>query len=79
MISQSLTNLVSFIMHVCSVVSDSVTPWTVTHHAPLTMGFHRQEYWSGLPFPPPEDLPDPGIKLASLVSPALAGRWILYH
>ena len=37
------------------------------------MGFSRQEYWSGLPFPPPGDLPDPGIKLASLESPALAG------
>ena len=37
------------------------------------MGFSRQEYWSGLPFPPPEDLPDPGIESASLISPALAG------
>ncbi|ELR60425.1 hypothetical protein M91_18992, partial [Bos mutus] len=41
--------------------------------APLSMGFPRQEYWSGLPFPTPGDLPDPGIKPASLVSPALAG------
>ena len=39
-----------------------VTPWTVAHHAPLSMGLSRQEYWSGLPFPSPEDLPDPGIK-----------------
>ena len=39
------------------------------------MGFPRQEYWSGLPFPPPGDLPDPGIKPASFVSPALAGRF----
>ena len=38
------------------------TPWTVAHHAPLSMGFSRQEYWSGLPFPSPEDLPYPGIK-----------------
>ena len=37
------------------------TPWTVAYHAPLSMGFPRQEYWSGLPFPSPEDLPDPGI------------------
>ena len=41
------------------------TPWTVAYQAPLSMGFSRQEYWSGLPFPSPEDLPDPGIKLAS--------------
>ena len=39
-----------------------VTPWTVAHQAPLSMGFSRQEYWSGLPFPSPEDLPDRGIK-----------------
>ena len=38
------------------------TLWTVAHHAPLSMGFSRQEYWSGLPFPSPEDLPDPGIE-----------------
>ena len=37
-------------------------PWTVAHQAPLSMGFSRQEYWSGLPFPSPGDLPDPGIK-----------------
>ncbi|ELR61614.1 hypothetical protein M91_19068, partial [Bos mutus] len=41
--------------------------------APLSMGFARQEYWSGLPFPSPGDLPDPGIKTGSLVSAALAG------
>ena len=56
-------------------MSDSVTPWTVSHQAPLSMGFSRQEYWSGLPFPSPGDLPNPGIELASLVSPALAGRF----
>ena len=38
------------------------TPWTVAHQAPLSMGFSRQEYWSGLPFPSPGDLPDPGIE-----------------
>ena len=38
------------------------TPWTIAHHAPLSMGFSRQEYWSGLPFPSPGDLPDTGIE-----------------
>ena len=42
-----------------------VTPWTVARQAPLSMGFPRQEYWSGLPFPTPGDLPDPGIELLS--------------
>ena len=50
-----------------------VTLWTVACQAPLSMGFSRQEYQSGLPYPPPEDLPDPGIKPVSLTSPALAG------
>ena len=49
-----------------------VTPWTVAHQAPLSMGFSRQEYQSGLPFPPPGDLLDPGIEP---VSPVLAGRF----
>ena len=49
-----------------------MTPWTLDHQAPLSMGFSRQEYWSGLPCPPPGDLPDPGIDL-SLMSVALAG------
>ena len=40
-------------------------PWTVAHQAPLSMGFSRQEYWSGLPFPSPGNLPDPGIELRS--------------
>ena len=43
-------------------VWDFVTPWTVAHRAPLSVGFSRQEYWSGLPFPSPRDLPDPGIE-----------------
>ena len=47
-------------------------PWTVAHQASLSMGFFRQEHWSGLPFPPPGDLPDPGIELASPTSSALA-------
>ena len=49
------------------------TPWTIARQAPLSMGFSRQEYWSGLPCPPPRDLPDPGIAPTSLMSPALAG------
>ena len=59
-------------------MSDSATPWTVTHQAPLSMGFSGQEYWSGLPFPSPEDLSDSGIALASLTTPALAlaGRFV---
>ena len=54
----------------CSVMSNSVTPQTVTCQAPLSMGFSRQKYWSGLPFPFSGDLPDPGIESRS-PSPAL--------
>ena len=46
------------------------TPWTVAHQAPLSMGFSKQEYWSGLPFPSPGDLPNPGIEPTS---PTLQG------
>ena len=49
------------------------TPWTIAHQAPLSMRFSRQEYWSGLPFPPPGDLPDAGVEPTSLMSPARAG------
>ena len=49
-----------------------VTPWTVACQAPLSMGILQPRYWSGLPCPPPGDLPDPGIELTSLLSPALA-------
>ena len=52
-----------------------VTPWTVAHQAPLSMGFSRQGYWSGLPGPPPGDLPDPGTDPGSLMAPTLAGRF----
>ena len=52
-----------------------VTPWDVAYQAPLSMGFPRQEYWSGLSCPPPGDLPDPGIEPRSFASPALAGRF----
>ena len=51
----------------------SETPWTVAPQAPLAMGFSGQEYWSGLPCPPPGDLPDPGVEPAFLMSPAMAG------
>ena len=54
------------------VMSDSVSPQTVAHQAPLPMGFPRQEDWSGLSFASPGDLPDPGIEPVSLASPALA-------
>ena len=54
------------------------TPWTVAHQVPLPMGFPRQEYWSGLPFPSPGDLPDPGIKPKPF-NVSCIGRWILYH
>ena len=60
--------------------SDSGTPWTVTYQAPLSMGLSRQEYWSGLPFPSPGYLPEPGIEPGS---PALQADTLLseppYH
>ena len=63
----------------CCLVAKScptlATPWTLAHQAPLSMGFPRQEYWSGLPFPSPGDLLDPDIEPRSLMSPALAGRF----
>ena len=60
---------------VISIMSNSVMLWTVAHQAPLSMGFSRQEYWSGLPCPPSGDLPDSGIKPASLKFPALVDRF----
>ena len=68
----SFTHPLSVLSHF-SCVQLVVTPWTVAHQAPLSMRFSWQEYWSGLPCPPPEDLPDPGIKPLSLKSLALAG------
>ena len=65
------------VCQVASVVSNSyTTPWTVAPQALVSMEFSRQEYWSGLPFPSPSDLPNPGIDLASLLSP---GRQVIYH
>ena len=55
-------------------MSNSVSPpWAIDHQAPLSMEFPRQENWSGLPFPSPEDLPDPGIEPISLEFPVLVG------
>ena len=54
----------------------SVTPWTVACPPPLSIACSRQDYWSGLPFPSPGDLPNPGIKPASPVAPVLAGRFL---
>ena len=51
----------------------STTPWTVARQAPLSMGFSRQEYWGGLPFPSPGDRPDPGTEPTSLMPPVLVG------
>ena len=59
------------VVQLLSCVQLFTTPWSVARQAPLSMGFPRQEYWSGLPFPPPGDLPDPGIEP---VSPARADR-----
>ena len=62
-----------FLSFTHQVVSESfVTPWIAACQSPLSKGFPRQEYWSGLPFPSPRDFPDPGIKL---VSPTLASRF----
>ena len=71
--SPSVYEMLSFVVVVQSAVSNSATPWTVARQAPLAMAFSRQEYWSELSFPPPGDLPDPGIKPMSL------GRQVLYH
>ena len=68
-------------MHTCvinrfSSVRVHVRLWTVAHQAPLSLGFSRQEYWSGLLGPPPGDLPDLGVEPTSLTSPALAAEFL---
>ena len=63
----------------CSVMSNSLQLWSVTHQAPLSMEFPRQEYWSGLPFPPSGDLLNPGIEPMSPVCISCNGRQILYQ
>ena len=67
-------------MHVCAQLLSCVqllaTPWTVAHQAPPSLEFSRQEFWSRVLFPPPGDLPNPGIKPTSLASPLLAVRFL---
>ena len=63
---------------VLSRVQLFATPWTVVCQIPLSVEFSRQEYWCGLPFPSPGDLPDPGIEPASPTSPALAGGFFFF-
>ena len=63
-------------LHRFSHVQLFVTLWTVTLQASLSMGFSRQEYWNGLPFPSPGHLPHPGMQPVSLTSPALAGGFL---
>ena len=53
-----------------------VTLWTIACQAPLPIGFSRQEYWSGLPFPPPGDLPNPGIETTSPEAPVLQANFL---
>ena len=65
---------VTVIVYLLTGVQLFLTPWTVARQAPLSMGFSRKEYWSGILFSPPGDLSDPGIEPVSLVSPASAGR-----
>ena len=62
---------------VLSPVGFFVTSWTPAHQAPLSVEFSRQEYWSGLPFPPPGDRPNPGMEPKSPASPALAGGFFM--
>ena len=62
----------------CSGMSDSVAPWTAVRQAPLSMKLFRHESWSGLPCPPPGDLPDPGIEPISPVSPVLADGFFIF-
>ena len=72
-LSQPLSSSFPSVLSCFSPVWLFVTLWTVAHQALLSIGFFRQEYWSGLPFPSPGDLCNPGIKRLSLTSPALAG------
>ena len=79
---QILKSLYSFHFDIYCVLSHFshvqifATLWTVAHQATLSMGFSSQEYWSGLPFFSPGDLPDPGIRPTSLMTPALPGGFL---
>ena len=68
----STSNVLAHVLSHFSCVRLFVTPWTVAHQGPLSMGSSSQEYWNGLPCTLPEDLPYPGIEPVSLMSPALA-------
>ena len=70
---RTLIGLDACMLSYFSRVQLCTTLWTVGHQALLSMGFSRQENWSGLPFPPPGGLPDPEIELTSPASPVLAG------
>ena len=70
-----LTLLLLLLLSHFSRIQLFATLWTVAHQVPLSMGFSRQEYWDGLPYHPPGDLPKPGMESMSLVSPALAGKF----
>ena len=73
-----LATILSYVL--CLAMADSLgSPWTVPRQPPLSMGFRRQEYWSGVPRPPAGDLSDPGIESTSLTSPALAGGFFTTH
>ena len=72
--SKSQSHVLAQSLHSCPLHFETL--WTVAPQAPLSMGFSRQEYYSGLPDPPPGDLPDSGIQAVSLTSPALAGRFL---
>ena len=65
----------AYVLSHVSCVRLLATLWTLVCQAPLSVGFSRQEYWSGSPCPPPGDLPDLGVKPTSLISPALAGEY----
>ena len=72
--SEGVARLRACVLSHFSHVRLFVTPWTLSRQAPLSTGSSTQECWSGLPFPPPGDLPHPGIEPMSLVSPALAAK-----
>ena len=72
--SWPILNYIIYVQSHFSCVQLFATLWTVARKSPLSMGFSRQEYWSGLWCPPPGDLPDPGLEPGSLRSPTLGGR-----
>ena len=79
MVNKRVQNAVKLKVKSLSHVQLFAIPWTVAHQSPLSMGLSRQEYWSGLPCPPPGDLPNPGTEPMSLASPALADGFLALH